>query len=113
MHASEFVPGLRQSAMSVRRTANACISAAMLAVFAVACGQTSDPVALIAKAQAYRKNGDYPAAIIELRNALQLNPENGEARYLLGTAYLESGDAAFATVELKTAGACCRTSRNR
>jgi len=103
MHASEFLPGLRQSAMSVRRTANACISAAMLAVFAVACGQTSDPVALIAKAQAYRKNGDYPAAIIELRNALQLNPENGEARYLLGTAYLESGDAAFATVELKKA----------
>jgi putative PEP-CTERM system TPR-repeat lipoprotein len=75
----------------------------MLAVLAVSCGQSNDPVALIAKAQAYSKKGDYPAAIIELRNVLQLNPENGEARYLLGTAYLESGDAAFATVELQKA----------
>src|SRR3954463_3342429 len=87
----------------VRRIATAWISGAMLAAFAVSCAQTNDPVALIAKAQAYRKNGNYPAAIIELRNALQLNPEIGEARYLLGTAYLESGDAAFATVQLKKA----------
>jgi putative PEP-CTERM system TPR-repeat lipoprotein len=79
------------------------MSAAMLAVFAVGCGSNNDPVALIAKAQGYRQKGDLPAAIIELRNALQVNPENGEARYLLGTAYLESGEAAFATVELNKA----------
>jgi len=76
---------------------------ALLVAVLAGCSVSTDPATLIAKAQTFRQKGDYASAIIELRNALQANPENAEARYLLGTAYLESGEAAFATVELQKA----------
>ncbi len=58
---------------------------------------------MIASSKTHRQKGEYQAAIIQLRNVLQQNPDHAEARYLLGTAYLESGEAAFATVELRKA----------
>ncbi len=77
---------------------------AVLMLTAVAgCDRPSDPASLIASAKSYRQKGDIPAAIIELRNVLQQDPDNAEARYLLGKSFLESGDATFATVELEKA----------
>src|SRR3972149_3745598 len=77
---------------------------AALTLAAVAgCGASSDPQILIAKAQEYRQKGDYKAAIIELKNLLQKNPDHAEARYLLGVGYLESGDARSAEDELRRA----------
>ena len=83
----------------VVRTALAALT---LATFA-GCTPPSDPQSLIAKAQAHRQNGNYQAAIIELKNVLQKNPEHAEARYLLGMDYLEAGDPRLAESELRRA----------
>ena len=50
----------------------------------VSCGQKT-PQELVAEAKQYEKKGDTKAAIIELKNALQKNPDEAEARYFLGT----------------------------
>lgn len=55
------------------------------------------------RAQQYQSEGNIPAAVIELKNTLQQDPGNGEARLALGQIYLESGDHAGATKELMRA----------
>ena len=46
---------------------------------------------------------DLPGAIIQFKSALQKSPNSAEARLMLGTALLESGDPASALVELNKA----------
>jgi putative PEP-CTERM system TPR-repeat lipoprotein len=79
--------------------------AALTLAAATGCARPSDPASLIASANAYRQKGEFPAAIIELRNVLQQDPDHAEARFLLGTAYLETADPAYATIELQKAEA--------
>lgn len=45
--------------------------------------------------------GDYSTAIIHLKNAVKLEPDDPEARWLLGRAYLKKGDGNAAEVELR------------
>lgn len=66
------------------------------------CG-SSDPKSLIAKAQDLRQKNNYKAAIIELKNALQKDSSNAEARYLLGVTYHDNGDFRLAEQELRRA----------
>jgi len=47
--------------------------------------------------------GEVRAAVIQLKNALQRNPDYVEARFKLGTTYLLLGDGASAEKELKAA----------
>lgn len=75
------------------------VSAAML----VACGAGDDPAALAASARQYLDKGDNQAAVIQLKTALQKDPQSAPARYLLGRALLASGDAAAASIELRKA----------
>ncbi len=56
-----------------------------------ACGADMTPDEYIARALEQQSKGDVKAAIIELKNALQKAPRHQEARYLLGTLYLEQG----------------------
>jgi len=79
--------------------------AALTFAVGAGCVQPSDPTSLIASANAYRQKGEFRAAIIELRNVLQQNPDHAEARFLLGKTYLETSETAFATVELRKAEA--------
>jgi len=68
------------------------------------CGKkTEGAPALIADARNYQEKGDNNAAIIQLKNALQSNPDNSEARYLLGTIYNKTGDFQSAEKELRKA----------
>ncbi|WP_439115354.1 XrtA/PEP-CTERM system TPR-repeat protein PrsT [Hydrogenophaga sp.] len=67
-----------------------------------ACGD-SDPQKMLASARQYLDANDHPAAIIQLKNALQEAPDLGEARLLLGKALLLNGDAAGAETELQKA----------
>ena len=68
-----------------------------------ACGKAQDSQTLVTEAKQYQQKGDNKAAIIQLKNALQKNPDDTEARYLLGTIYNESGDPQSAEKELRKA----------
>jgi putative PEP-CTERM system TPR-repeat lipoprotein len=61
------------------------------------------PEKLVASAKDYLARGEYNAAIIQLKNALQEAPGNGEARLLLGRAQLETRDPVSAEKELRRA----------
>ena len=58
---------------------------------------------LIRSARDYQAKGDHKAAIIQLKNAVQKQPDNGEARLLLGKSSLAVGDPATAEKEFRKA----------
>ena len=90
--------------MHNKASATVRTGAAVLAILLTlaACG-TKDPAAFVASAKSYIAKGDFKAAIIEAKNALQSDRDNGEARLLLATALLESGDPVGAEAELRKA----------
>ncbi|MGH8615515.1 MAG: XrtA/PEP-CTERM system TPR-repeat protein PrsT [Gammaproteobacteria bacterium] len=55
------------------------------------------------RARDFYAKGEIAANIIELKNALQQEPDLAEARWLLGKAYLDLGDGAAAADELERA----------
>jgi len=57
----------------------------------------------VEQAQQAAANGEVKAAIIQLKNVLQQDPENAQARLALGRIYLQFGDAASAEKELRRA----------
>lgn len=69
-----------------------------------ACGGESSE-ALVGKARQHLDEGDRKAAIIQLKSALQKDGNNAEARFQLGTLYLETGDFAGAEKEFMRARA--------
>jgi len=66
-----------------------------------ACGDK--PEALLSSAKDYMAKKDNKAAVIQIKNALQSNPNLPEARFLLGTALLDGGDPVGAETELRKA----------
>ncbi|HRE16942.1 MAG TPA: PEP-CTERM system TPR-repeat protein PrsT, partial [Rhodocyclaceae bacterium] len=75
----------------------------LLATLVLAACGGENPDALLASAKEYMAKNDNKAAVIQIKNALQSDPNRAEARYLLGKALLESGDATAATLELRKA----------
>ena len=57
----------------------------------------------LSDAQAYFGKGEYDAAVIQLKNALLEDPDNRQARLLLGQAYLKLEDGPSAHKELSRA----------
>ena len=87
-----------QSARSLR----IAVSAALLSACIAACseGPKQDHMA---NAQQYLAEQNYRAAVIELKNVLQENTDNAQARWLLATIYLDFGDLTAAEQELRRA----------
>lgn len=81
---------------------HALLSTALLAALLAGCGGDK-PDSLIASGKEFLAKNDIKAATIQFKNALQQNPNLGEARFLLGKALLESGDDAGAEIELRKA----------
>lgn len=79
----------------------AALSALLVALLLVACGDK--PEDMISSAKDYLAKNDSKAAVIQIKNALQKNPDMPEARYLLGKALMDSGDAPGAETELRKA----------
>ena len=77
-----------------------CLLASSLAMSG--CGG-QDPDSLVASARTYLAKNDKNAAIIQLKTALQKNPQHAQARFLLGQVLLASGDPSGAAAELRRA----------
>jgi len=70
----------------------------------VACGNFGmSEEQLLQRARLFMEKQQYMAAAIEARNTLQKNPDNGEARYLLGVITLDYGDYSAAEQEFRHA----------
>ena len=67
-------------AAAARTLLKIMVAAALLGGSVAGCGKTEDPQTLIADAKRYEEKGDHNAAIIQLKNALQKNPEPPKAR---------------------------------
>jgi len=80
------------------------VATVIVAVALAACGR-NDPAKFIASAESYIDKSNYPAAAIELKNALNSAPDNAQARFLLGKVLLAAGDAGAAATELRKAKA--------
>lgn len=79
------------------------VSALSLLVLVVSgCGK-EDPQQLLREGERYRAKGETQAAIIQLKNALQIDPSLRDARVALGLAYLDNGDGPSAEKELRKA----------
>lgn len=88
---------MRTNSMSSRSP----ISALLLALLLVACSEK--PEAMLNSAKDYLAKNDAKAAVIQVKNALQVNPDLPEARLLLGKSLLDTGDAVGAETELRKA----------
>ena len=83
----------------LRRTA---LLAACASLTLAAC-RNENPDDLIRSARDYQAKGEHQAAIIQLKNVVQKQPENGEARLLLGQSSLIVGDPVTAEKEFRRA----------
>lgn len=69
------------------------------------CSEKVDSDSSLVKAKSYIKEDKVNESVIELKNAIRADINNGEARYLLGKSYLSQGDGVSAVKELERAKA--------
>lgn len=92
---------------STRRRLRATLLAgvAVCALAAAGCDEADivGTETLVERAQEARSKGDLPAAAIDLKAALQQEPDSAAAHFLLGQIYLDIGDGASAEKEFTRA----------
>jgi len=76
------------------------VAAVALTTLATACTGEVSSDEYLARAETALAENDNASAIIELKNALKSDADNGRARLLLGLAYFEAGDSRSAEKEL-------------
>jgi cellulose synthase operon protein C len=87
---------------AIRCMASGC--AAVIALTLAGCGKSGPSEAeLLASAKVLLEKKDRKGAIIQLKSALQINPDGAQTRLLLGKTLLALGDAPSAVVELRKA----------
>jgi len=66
--------------------------------------QKTNPIdSCIKRAEEYRDNQKYKDAVLELRDALQIDPNNGKCHGLLGLIYLEQNSLSLAKIHIEKA----------
>lgn len=89
---------------SDRPVSHLAAAAAFSLLLLGACGRFGDTAAdHLARADELRAKGDTAGSLIELKNALQKEPDNAHARFQIGEAYLQSGNLVGAQKELNHA----------
>ncbi len=81
----------------------ALLTAAMLLSAALTGCEQESNATLRSQARQYQQKGEFNAASILLKNALEASPDDAEARYLLATVHLDTGDAVSAEKEIRMA----------
>jgi tetratricopeptide (TPR) repeat protein len=86
-----------------RKTPLAGLATALILATALAGCERQSAAELRAEARQYQQKGETSSALIVLKNALEADPDDAEARHLLAQAYLETGDALTAEKEVRAA----------
>jgi len=81
----------------------AAVAGTLLLVAALTACKSESPAALLEEAKRYEQKGDNKAAVIQLKNALNISPDNVEARAALARVSLEIGDPLAAEKEARRA----------
>ena len=76
------------------------VSLVATSLFLSGCNLFTSSEERMQQAIAFQEKGDFNAAAIEFRNVLKKEPDNGEARWLLGKTYLDLNDGLSAKKEL-------------
>ncbi len=87
---------------SMHTLRQATASALLVTLLLIGCGG-ENPTALLSSAKESLLKNDHKTAVIQLKNALQKDPQLAEARFLLAKALLEGSDPTGAEVELRKA----------
>ena len=87
--------------MKLKKSSKHTVFSTLLVALLLGCSEK--PEAMLSSAKDYLAKNDSKAAVIQIKNALQSNPNLPEARYMLGTALLNSGDPVGAETELRKA----------
>src|SRR5450830_695044 len=77
------------------------LSVLLMSMLLAACNDK--PEVMLSSAKDYLAKNDSKAAVIQIKNALQSDPNLPEARFLLGSALLDSGEPVGAETELRKA----------
>jgi putative PEP-CTERM system TPR-repeat lipoprotein len=86
-----------------RKIPLAGLATALILATALAGCERQSAAELRAEARQYQQKGETSSALIVLKNALEADPDDAEARHLLAQAYLETGDALTAEKEVRAA----------
>lgn len=87
-----------------QRSLSVAVASALIVLAGLSgCSKTETSASLMADAQQYVQKGDLKAALIQAKNAVAKNPQDGEARLLLSNIYVETGDAVSAEKEIRKA----------
>ena len=97
---ASFIVG--RNMRSIKLKASCIVLFACLTLLAAGCGG-ENPEKLLNSAKDYLAKNEKKSAIIQIKNALQSNPDLAEARFLLGVSLLDMGDPAGAETELRKA----------
>lgn len=89
------------TASSGGRATFGCTLLLCLTLALAACRNTAPD--LVKSAESYYAKGNFPAAIIQLKNALSEQPDNVEGNALIGLSYAETGEAVDAERKLRRA----------
>jgi len=88
--------------LNKKRSVSAGLAALLFSAALAGCAQKTD-AALRSQARQYQEKGQFNAALITLKNILDATPYDGEARYLLASVYLDTGDGISAEKEIRQA----------
>lgn len=82
---------------------NLWLGITLLCLLLQACGPKLTLEEYLQRARTAIEQGDPNTAVVDLKNALQISPVNGEARWLLGSVYVQLEDGVSAEKELRKA----------
>lgn len=92
-----------RSAVAFMAPLSAIIYVLTLSVLLAGCQRPLSVDRLVVEAQQYKQRGETQAAIIQLKNAIQKDPEYHQARIALGQIYLDIGNPLSAEKEFRKA----------
>ena len=75
----------------------------LVSTFLLGCGETTTAIEYVNNAKSHINSGELAAATIELKNALKVDADSAEARWLLGKVYFDQDDMPSADKEFRHA----------